>query len=259
MSMLAVAVFDTAENGRTKYTKETLSSINNTVDLSKHRLIVIDNGSCQETKDILESAKQVMNFTLITNPENVGTAKAINQAWRLREKGEHLIKMDNDVVVHRSGWVDLLEEAISRQPKIGIIGLKRKDLEENPNLPITDHYKSNLIMLPQQKGQRWIVVEEVKHVMGTCQMYNSALIDKIGGLYQMEGIYGFDDSLASIRCSMAGFMNVFLPSVDIDHIDNGGTDYTEWKKGYAGKHMELFSKVRAEYISGDREIYYPLD
>lgn len=257
-SLIGMAVYDTVENKRSLMTKETLSSINNTVNLNKHRLIVVDNGSCEETKAIFAAAKEVMDFELITNPTNVGTAKAINQAWRLREKGEHVIKMDNDVVIYQSGWADLLEEAISRQPKIGIIGLKRKDLAENPNLQIGDHYKSNLMMLPQERGQKWIVVEEVKHVMGTCQMYNYALIDKIGGLYQMEGIYGFDDSLASIRCSMAGFMNVFLPSVDIDHIDDGGTDYTEWKKKYAGQHMELFAKIKAEYISGDRDIFYPL-
>jgi len=255
MSLIAVAVFDTIENQRTKYTKETLASLKNTVDLNKHRLFVIDNASCEETKELLRISQEVMPMTVITNQENVGTAKAINQAWRLRNTGEHLIKMDNDVVVHEYGWVEKLELAISRQPKIGIIGLKRKDLAEHPNHPSGHHYKSSLVMLPHDSGQEWIVVEEVNHVMGTCQMYNSALIDKIGGLYQMDGIYGFDDSLASIRCSMAGFKNVFLPSVNIDHIDNGQGDYSDWKKKYAGEHMELFGKVKQEYINGDRELY----
>jgi GT2 family glycosyltransferase len=166
--------------------------------------------------------------------------------------------MDNDVVVHSSGWVEELEEAIARFPKIGIIGLKRKDLAEHPNYEIGHHYKSNVIMVPHEPGQRWIFVEEVKHVMGTCQMYNYKLIDKMGGLYQMDGIYGFDDSLASIRCTMSGFKNVFLPHINIDHIDTAAGDYTEWKKVYAGKHMELFTKTKQEYIDGDREVYYPL-
>lgn len=257
--MIAVAVYDTEENQRSGMTKTTLSSINNTVDLNKHRLVVIDNASCQETKDILEAASAVMNFELITNTENVGTAKAINQAWKLRNPGEHLIKMDNDVVIHSRNWIEELEEAIARQPKIGIIGLKRKDLAEHPNYPVGHQYKSNLLMLPHNPGEKWIVVEEVQHVMGTCQMYNAALIDKIGGMYQMDGIYGFDDSLAAIRCKLAGFMNVFLPHIDIDHIDPGTNEYSEWKRQYAGEQMEAFGKVKQEYISGTREIYYPLD
>ncbi len=271
--MIAMAVYDTEENGRSWMTDRTIESLRRTVDWGKHRLIIIDNASCAETKSLLydylarfkEEEKPTasfcdipFSFELIVNTENVGTAKAINQAWKLREPGEHLIKMDNDVVIHKNGWIDELEQAIARQPKIGIIGLKRKDLAEHPNYPVGHQYKSNLLMLPHEGGQPWIVVEEVQHVMGTCQMYNSALIDKIGGMYQMDGIYGFDDSLAAIRCRLAGFMNVFLPHIDIDHIDPGTNEYSEWKRQYAGEQMEAFGKVKNEYISGTRDIYYPL-
>lgn len=268
MALIAMAVYDTEENQRSEMTEKTLWGLRDTLvkGIGKHRLIIIDNNSCEKTKEILqkflsfsEMPAMKFNIKLITNTENVGTAKAINQAWKLREPGEHLIKMDNDVVIHKNGWIDELEQAIARQPKIGIIGLKRKDLAEHPNYPIGHQYKSNLLMLPHVGGQPWIVVEEVQHVMGTCQMYNSALIDKIGGMYQMDGIYGFDDSLAAIRCRLAGFTNVFLPHIDIDHIDPGTNEYSEWKRQYAAEHMETFSKVKQEYISGTRDKYYPLD
>lgn len=258
-SLIAMAVFDTTENNRTWMTEKTLESLKKRVNLVEHTLYIIDNGSCEATKKVIEDFnKDITSVIVITNEENVGTAKAINQAWKYRKPGQHVIKMDNDVVIHQDGWVDLLEKAITQQPKLGIVGLKRKDLAEHPNWPMGHNYKSNLLMLPHTAGEEWIVAEEVQHVMGTCQMYNSALIDKIGGLYQMEGIYGFDDSLAAVRCKMAGFMNVFLPCVNIDHIDTGATDYTEWKKKYADEHMALFGKIKAEYISGDRDIYYAL-
>lgn len=258
-SLIGMAIYDTVENNRTWMTEKTLESLKKTVNLVDNTLYIIDNGSCEATKKVIEDfGKDVTSVIVITNEENVGTAKAINQAWKFRKPRQHLIKMDNDVVIHQNGWVELLETAIALQPKLGIVGLKRKDLAEDPSLPIGDHFKSNLIMLPHKPGQQWIVAEEVQHVMGTCQMYNSALIDKIGGLYQMDGIYGFDDSLAAIRCKMSGFMNVFLPSVNIDHIDPGQSDYTEWKRKYAKEHMERFTKIKAEYISGDREIYHEL-
>ena len=113
--------------------------------------------------------------------------------------------MDNDVVIHQAGWVEKLEACIERDPQIGIIGLKRKDCIESPDR--TDFYKSELMMLPHIPGEEWLIVEKVNHVMGTCQMYNSKLIDRIGGLYQMDGLYGFDDSLAAVRCKLAGFYN----------------------------------------------------
>lgn len=254
-----MAVYDTEENNRTWMTQETLLSLSDTVNLDKHDLYVIDNASCKETKNLLEELKGPLGFKLITNEQNVGTAKAINMAWKHRVLGQHVIKMDNDVVIHQSGWLELMEEAISREPLIGIVGLKRKDLAENPNVPEGDWRKSYLAMLPHEPGEKWIVIEQVHHVMGTCQMYNSTLIDKIGGLYQMNGLYGFDDALAATRCQIAGFINVFLPQIEIDHIDNAANEtYTKWKQDYAGEMMAEFHKAKEEYLSGKKDIYYPL-
>ena len=253
--MIAMAVYDTAENGRTKYTKQTLEHLLPQIK-GNHRLFLIDNASCQETKDILSEAAKNAFVTVITNNENVGTAKAINQAWKLRNEQEYLIKMDNDCIVYADDWIDQMEECFERMPKIGILGLKRKDLLEDPNA--TDAWRSILIGLPHKKGQRWINVEEVGHVMGTCQMYNWRLIDEIGGLYQMDGIYGFDDSLASIRCSLAGYGNCFLPHIEIDHIDEGGDAYTKQKQEYAGKLMERYNIEKEKMKRGELPIEFPL-
>ena len=126
MSLVAMAVHDTDENQRSEYTYQTLYSLRRTVDLHKHRLFVIDNNSCRRTKEMLEvmSKERHHKFTVITMPENVGTAGAINQAWKHKRTGENLIKMDNDCVIHSAGWVDEMDRAIERDPNIGIIGLK---------------------------------------------------------------------------------------------------------------------------------------
>jgi GT2 family glycosyltransferase len=256
MALINMAVYDTVENGRTDYTQRTLNSLYQRVDFSKHRLVVIDNDSCNATKTMLSHMQTRMAFTLITNQQNVGTANAINQGLALRRVGENAIKIDNDVVVHSDNWVDLMEEAIEREPHIGIIGLKRRDLDESPYR--TDWAQSKLHMIPQQKGQKWIVVEKCRHIMGTCTMFSSALIDRIGGLYQLDGIYGFDDSLYSIRSSIAGFWNVFVCGVDIDHIDTGGDDYTQWKIRYATEFMPKYTQAKNDYQDGVKDIYHKI-
>jgi GT2 family glycosyltransferase len=257
-----MAVFDTKENNRTWMTAETLKSLALRVDFTKHRLFVIDNGSCEETKQLLSCYSEIRPVTVITNETNIGTANAINRAWAQRMPGEHLIKMDNDVVIHQEGWVDLLEEVIARmestETPAGIVGLKRKDCIESPNREAGDFYHSELVMTPAPLGHKWIVAEKVNHVMGTCQMYNHKLIDKIGGLYQMQGLYGFDDALAAIRCQIAGFHNYFVPEVVIDHIDPGDTGYQKWKEGYAGERMKEYNDLREQYLTGKTSIYHPL-
>ena len=252
MAIIAMAVWDTEENGKSKYTLETLKCLYGTVYMDRHRIVVIDNNSCRETKDILEDA-QGWGVEVITLPENVGTARAINHAIRLRKPGEHVIKMDNDVLIHSDTWVDEMEQAIEREPMIGICGLKRKDLWQRP-----DHenkfYRSELHLLNQKPGEDWIVIEKTADIMGTCTMFNYRLLDKIGYMWQ-PSLYGFDDGLICYRSNLAGFINCFLPHIRIDHIDPGGGIYEGWKRNESGKVMDEFNKIKDDLIAGRRPLY----
>jgi len=243
-----MAVHDTEENQRSKYTKKTIESLFDTVDFNIHRLIIIDNNSCKQTKKIIsELLKYVYkNIHVITNTENVGTAKAINQAWAYRKPNETVIKMDNDVVINNYGWVEEMELAM-KLGGYGILGLKRKDLMQSPNA--SNHWKTELKMLPHEKGDNWVIVEESADIMGTVQMFHPELINKMGGLMQ-AGVYGFDDTLACIRAILLGYKLAFLPHIDIEHIDVGGDAYTEWKRKYAGEKMEEFYKIKDGLING---------
>ncbi len=267
MALIAMAVYCTEENKKMEYLRECLKSLVKTVDFTKHRILFVDNNSCEPAKlAIQDFQNEIIDqycYSLskgnknITLSENIGTARAINKAFHLRRPGEHCIKMDDDVIIHQSGWVDQMEEAIRREPQIGIVGLKRNDLMEYPGHPNAD-FRSELIMLPHVPGERWMIAERVKHVMGTCQMYSSALLDKIGYLWQ-PSLYGYDDVLASFRSSIAGFINVFLPHIPIDHIDPGGTPYQTWKEKDAADNARLVSNIVDEYISGKRPIYVPFE
>lgn len=253
--LIAMATWDTEENGRTGLTRRTLESLAQTVDWGRHRLVISDNGSCEATHEVYSEMAGRLPFEVLFNGRNIGTANAINRVWRERGDGEHAVKMDNDVIVKQAGWADLLVEVFERAGDIGICGLKRVDLEEQP-----DHrspwYRSTLRMLPHVRGQRWIVVEEVNHVMGTCQAYSAECLDKIGYLEQVGGVYGFDDSLASLRARVSGFKVAFVPYVEIEHIDPGGTAYTVWKAEYAGKMMRAYQQRVTEYHNGLRAPYY---
>ena len=261
MALIAMAVYDTEENRRTAYTERTFKSLLKTVDFTKHRLFVIDNNSCKETQDLYLQFAELWvlnklpfeNLEIIKISENIGTAEAINKAWRQRRLGEHCIKIDNDVEIHYKGWVEEMEEAIQREPFLGQIGLKRKDCWEHPSHENSE-LKSTLIMLPHVPGQRWIGVEKVKHVMGTCVMHNYALLDKVGYLCQ-PNLYGYDDVLMSWRSYLAGFFSAFLYHIPIDHIDSGDTPYQSWKERHAGQYSKMVSDRVDEYIAG-KSLYH---
>lgn len=272
MALVAVPVWNTVENDRLPLVRETLRSLADTVDWKRHTCVVIDdNSSCPHTLGMYETMlRHHLPFTLICNEENVGTARSVNRGWRLRKPGVHATKVDSDLTFPESGWLDKLEECLDRdqaayeaegnagRPRLGIVGLKRRDLDESPNLPQGHWAKSYLHMLPHEKGQRWLAVEAVMHLMSYCALHSSHLLDRVGYLVQM-GKYAFDDSLMVVRARKAGFYSAFLANVDVLHPDPGSTPYQSWKEQYAGERMYTYNRLAEEYLSGQRDIFHGPD
>lgn len=253
MALIAMAVYSTEENKKDDYLEQTLYRLLKTVNFKKHRLMLSLNGKTPRTDFILQDFRGIIE-AVIHNGSNVGTAKAINRVWIEREPGEHAIKMDDDITIYHNNWIEEMEEAIRRDSKIGQVGLKRKDCWEYPTHPEID-FRSELIMLPHIGGEKWMIVEKVKHVIGSCVMHSSALLDKVGFLYQ-PSLYGYDDVIMSHRTHIAGFYSCFLPHINIDHIDSGQTEFQTWKHKHSGEATkQMIETVHAMY-AGTKPIYY---
>jgi GT2 family glycosyltransferase len=254
MVLIAMCVFSTEENRKDVCLEKTLISLKKTVNLKEHRLFLSINGLTSETLRIIHTCLQGVPYGIVHNSENLGTAKGINRCWSLRQTGEHCLKMDDDIVIYNEGWLNILVEALSRDPSIGQIGLKRKDLAQNPNR--TDWAQSKLVRLPHSTGQIWIDVEFCDDIMGSCVLHSGSLIDKTGGLFQCEGnLYGFDDNIKSIVSMKAGFKNCFYPHVQIDHIDNERTGYVDWKQENAAYFRNEFDVVKKKIFNGKMNLY----
>lgn len=252
-SLIGMAVYSTEENQKDECLLKTLNSLSDTIDFTKHKLMVSVNAKTDFTNAIISGFSDIIS-KVFWNDTNLGTAEAINLCWKERQPGQHCIKMDDDVIIHSDGWIELMEEAIEREPKIGIVALKRKDLiqttwHDDPN------YRSELIMLPHAPGQKWINIERTSDIMGTCTMFNSSLLDKIGYLKQ-PAIYGYDDTIASWRSHLSGYWNCFLNHIEIDHIDNLASPYQEWKHKHSGEHTAAMIQEVHDYINNAKSLYY---
>ena len=113
-------------------------------------------------------------------------------------------------------------------------------------------------MLPHTAGERWQIVEIAKHIIGTCVMHSSDLLDKVGYLYQTS-LYGYDDTIMSHRTHLAGFYSCFLPHIEIDHIDTGATAYQGWKEKHSGEQTQKVINLVHEMYNGTKPIYYGHD
>lgn len=265
MSLITVAIFSTEENQKDQYLSRTLESLERTVDFTKHRLILSVNAYTPVTQLIFRNYSHIIE-QIIWNETNLGTAEAINLGWKTRKPNENAVKMDDDVVIHQAGWMDLMDAICEGDKWIGQVGLKRKDLIENPNHP-DEFYRSKItkVFLPWGNitGQTRVVdIEQCHHIMGTCVMHSANLLNELGYMWQPK-LYGFDDSLMSLRSELAGFKNVFIPEIDIEHIDPGQTPFQTWKHGEADIYLKqdangrsIYHTICEEYRMGMRDIYY---
>jgi len=254
MALIGMAIYSTEENKKDECLEKTLDSLSHTVDFYDHALGVSINAATPFTEFLLDRYKGFISI-VVRNEENIGTAEAINKIWKHRKAGQHAIKMDDDIVINQPGWVDILEEAISRDPEnMGIIGLKRKDLIQTTWHP-DPHYRSELVMLPHEPGHRWLTIEKTDDVIGSCTMFNSKLLDQIGYLKQIKK-YGYDDNLACHRAHLAGFYNCFYSHIDINHVDQGATPYQQWKHDHSSECTTAFIQLVKDFISGKEPIYY---
>ncbi len=277
MAILAMC-FHNLDPAHTEYSRITYETFLKTVDFSRYVLGVFDNASTDPgTRDLLKRINGDRHYVR-ASIINVGTAAGINSIWKrlhqnpvpgvLGRGGQAVCKLDNDWTfaegISGDGWLEEALEVFERDPSIGVVGLKRTDLQdvpghdvipwvENPdmNIPATQ-----LRMLPQPTGlDRWLVVEEAAHVMGTAQVISPQLLEAIGYLVQ-PGLYGFDDSLLAVRANVAGFKSAFLPHLSIRHLDPGVMPYQQWKVDVANIKIEEYFGLRAAYETGVRPVYY---
>lgn len=254
MALLAMAVYDTKENGRTWMTARTFGALRDTVDWDRHRLIVVDNGSCDETKAVIHNAMAgIPGMERVGWAFNAGQARAISYAWDFAKPGEHVARIDNDVFIKTPGWLDKLEACVERDQKLGIVGLKHRDLMDHPDG--IDGPKTTLCMLPHKRGESWLVVERLPHVLGSAQLVNAALFAKIGSLRQY-GKWGYEDSDYAVRCELAGFYSAYFHGAEFEDLDaDKRTDYQEWKNSCAASWGQAHASNVAEYRRGGSLFY----
>jgi GT2 family glycosyltransferase len=260
-SILIMASYVTETNNRLEYAKDTLNGLIETVDFNNHELFISDNGSCQAMIDYYKWFKPHFNnlfpkenLIISYNGKNLGTAEAVNLGIRERKPNQYVIKIDSDVTIGKIGWVDDMEECFDRYPNLGILGLKRTELIQHPEHE-NPAYRTELKFLPHERGDSWVVIEICKDIIGTLTMFSPSLLDKVGYMWQIS-TYAWDDVFMSIRSEKAGFVNAFLPTIPIVHLDNGEGEYVKEKCKEAERTIAYFSEISEDYKNGVRDIYY---
>jgi GT2 family glycosyltransferase/glycosyltransferase involved in cell wall biosynthesis len=102
---------------RWQLTYKCLAAIADNIRDVPYEVIVVDNGSSDETAQVLE---RIANVRVVRNARNLGYLLAINQG-ALEARGKYLLLLNNDAHI-LSGTVPALLSTIASDPRIGAVG-----------------------------------------------------------------------------------------------------------------------------------------
>lgn len=205
-------------------------------------LCVVDNASTDGTQDYLRSlyAKGLIH-TLYLLDRNMGVACAVNTGWDAVQADMYM-KLDNDIVVQRDGWLKPLMVLATSTPSLAMMAYPAQSYPEA--LPLQLPGGPEVLQVPFCGGQCVIIPHRTRETLGYwCEDY---------------GLYGEEDSDYGIRIACAKLGSVVLPDyAAVATMDStSATPYNEVKlRAARRKNIEQYLTNAWAYRTGLRPLF----
>jgi GT2 family glycosyltransferase len=173
-----------------KFTLECLTSVMKHSTGVSYEIIVVDDGSSDQTPEVLS---QVKNIAYVRNEKNVGFVDACNRGAQ-SARGEYLLFLNNDVQVAEH-WLAPLVKTFDEHDNVGAVGPKilfpDGRLQEAGSVVNRDGTSRLIGVFDDPELPRYNYVREVMYCSGACLLVEAAKFKEVGG---------FDISLAPAYC-----------------------------------------------------------
>ena len=176
-----------------------------------HRLILVDNGSQQETMEYLKGLKDRLNIEilLIRNEQNAGFVRAVNQGMKA-STAPYVCLLSNDTLFGNN-WLGEMVEIAKNNAQIGIVNPSTNKLGQSLDKDAVECHAKGL---KDFKGQ-W---QEMGQGAGFCMLVKREVIDRIGFLDEIFSPYFFEETDFCRRALRAGFRCVMAKASYVYHI-----------------------------------------
>ncbi|MCF6288994.1 MAG: glycosyltransferase [Proteobacteria bacterium] len=208
-------------------TKQCLDSLMSSA-LDNTEIVVLNNGSSDETKSELAKYQDITNMTVINLPKNLGYVLGNNEAAKYSKKDADIILINSDIVFTQSNWLYELEKSAYQQDSIGIVGCR---LQNDKQQLI---HAGTLIMAETMWGQQMDSgkVEQdinqfnqdriVQGVIFAVAYIKRHVFEKLSGLSTEFHSY-FEDTDFCLRAKQQGFATICCGAVSLTHNQHGST------------------------------------
>jgi GT2 family glycosyltransferase len=195
-------------------------------DLDGATVLVVDNGSTDETPRRLDELAVQGLVRVLTLPGNLGFVRGNNAGIEAADPGSDVVLLNNDLEFTQRDWLARLRECAHSAADVGVVGCRLR-------LPDGRLLHAGTYILPdtvwgQQIGAlekdigQYAATREVEGIVFACAYLKRELIDRIGGLALDFESY-FEDTDYCLRAREAGFRTVVCGDVTLIHDEHGST------------------------------------
>ena len=189
-------------------------------------LIVIDNGSTDESLEIARSYRGHDRYTLIENATNTGFSHAVNQGIAIAQ-GEYVALFNNDAFAEPDWLAELLKTA-DADPKIFAVSSLMLRYYEPELADDAGDYVTILGFACKRgdglKASRYQKPCRVFSACGGAALYRKSILDEIGVFDELFFAY-YEDVDLSWRANNFGYKNVYCPTARCRHICGATTPH----------------------------------
>ena len=207
------------------------------------QLIVVDNGSTDESLEQARSYCSRANFTLIENGTNTGFSHAVNQGIAMAES-EYVVLFNNDAFAEPQWLAELIRTA-ETDPKIfAVQSLMIRHFDRELADDAGDYVTWMGFACKTGDGRRVSRYTKQKRIFSACggaALYRKRILDEIGTFDENFFAY-FEDVDLSWRANSYGYKNVYCPTAKCRHIcgaTTGAVRYNPFKSIQSGRNSIL--------------------
>ena len=201
-----------------------LESIRRHTDLEDVEVLVVDNGSTDQTPEELAKLDWVRT---IRNSDNLGFVRGNNVGIDAVERGRDVLLLNNDVEILEAGWIDRLRATAYAADDIGVVGCRLilpdgKLLHAGTQIFPETFWGQQIGSLETDVNQ-FAFDRDVQGIVFACAYLKRSTLDVLPGLSEDYQSY-FEDTDYCLRAAEAGLRTVCCGSVTLLHREHGSTE-----------------------------------
>ena len=221
---IVIPVFNNAA-----FTYGCLESIADRTPAGQYEVIVVDNGSTDETRQLLGT---FAGAHVIHNDVNEGFVRGCNQGIEAAT-GEFVLFLNNDTVV-LDGWLEHLRETIARDRRIGAVGAQLiypdDRLQEAGGIIWNDGTGWNYGKGEDRNQPEYNFVRDVDYCSGACLLVRHSLLKILNGFDMRFAPAYYEDADLCFELRRLGFRVVYQPRAKVVHFE-GATAGVDLRTG----------------------------